>query len=113
MYNVCLFLFFVVSVLFISLIMIQQNKNFNMGTSFNININDRLINSSNSNDIITRTIGILVSIFFILSLVLNNINSKKLSKNNKWENLSVPKNVKINQNKIKKHNEHIVHEIPE
>ena len=38
----------------------------------------------------TRMTGILAALFFIISLVLGNLNSNKTSKGSEWENLSAP-----------------------
>ena len=38
----------------------------------------------------TRTTALLATLFFIISLVLGNINSNKTNKGSEWENLSAP-----------------------
>lgn len=38
----------------------------------------------------TRMTALLATLFFIISLVLGNINSNKTNKGSEWENLSAP-----------------------
>ena len=38
----------------------------------------------------TRMTAVLATLFFIISLVLGNINSNKTNKGSEWENLSAP-----------------------
>ena len=49
-----------------------------------------IIGSSGSGNFMTRMTALLATLFFIISLVLGNINSNKTDKGSEWENLSAP-----------------------
>ena len=48
------------------------------------------IGASGSGNFMTRMTALLATLFFIISLVLGNINSNKTNKGSEWENLSAP-----------------------
>ena len=62
--------------------------------NINLNINKgevvTIIGSSGSGNFMTRMTALLATLFFIISLVLGNINSNKTNKGSEWENLSAP-----------------------
>ena len=49
-----------------------------------------IVGSSGSGNFMTRMTALLATLFFIISLVLGNINSNKTNKGSEWENLSAP-----------------------
>ena len=79
-----------VAIALVALIMLQQGKGADMGASFGAGASGTLFGSSGSANFMTRTTAILATLFFIISLVLGNINSNKTSKGSEWENLSAP-----------------------
>ncbi|QJC35786.1 preprotein translocase subunit SecG [Enterobacteriaceae endosymbiont of Donacia sparganii] len=86
MYRLLLILFIFFSLILISIIMFQDNDDIDINESssntkspFNTNV---------SNKILTRSIIFLTSLFFIISLLLNNINVKKYEKNFKLNNIN-------------------------
>ncbi|STQ09004.1 protein-export membrane protein secG [Enterobacter cloacae] len=85
-----LVIFLIVAIALVALIMLQQGKGADMGASFGAGASGTLFGSSGSANFMTRTTAILATLFFIISLVLGNINSNKTSKGSEWENLSAP-----------------------
>ncbi|MBK4775640.1 preprotein translocase subunit SecG [Candidatus Pantoea edessiphila] len=95
MYLFLLISLFIVCIMFISLVMLQQNKGAGIETSFNSNRSSMLFSSISSDSFLNRIIAILAVLFFLIILILNNFNNNMLTKS-KWENLSIPpKNQKI------------------
>ena len=90
MYEALLVVFLIVAIGLVGLIMLQQGKGADMGASFGAGASGTLFGSSGSANFMTRTTAILATLFFIISLVLGNINSNKTSKGSEWENLSAP-----------------------
>ena len=90
MYEALLVIFLIVAIALVALIMLQQGKGADMGASFGAGASGTLFGSSGSANFMTRTTAILATLFFIISLVLGNINSNKTSKGSEWENLSEP-----------------------
>ena len=90
MYEALLVVFLIVAIALVALIMLQQGKGADMGASFGAGASGTLFGSSGSANFMTRTTAILATLFFIISLVLGNINSNKTSKGSEWENLTQP-----------------------
>ena len=90
MYEALLVVFLIVALALVAMIMLQQGKGADMGASFGAGASGTLFGSSGSGNFMTRTTGILATLFFIISLLLGNINSNKTSKGSEWENLSAP-----------------------
>lgn len=91
MYEALLVIFLIVAVALIAMIMLQQGKGADMGASFGAGSSGTLFGSSGSGNFMTRVTAILATLFFIISLVLGNLNSNKTSKGSEWENLTQPK----------------------
>lgn len=91
MYEALLVVFLIVAVALVALIMLQQGKGADMGASFGAGASATLFGSSGSGNFMTRTTAILATLFFIISLVLGNLNSNKTSKGSEWDNLTQPK----------------------
>ncbi|HBB4271522.1 TPA: preprotein translocase subunit SecG [Escherichia coli] len=87
MYEALLVVFLIVAIGLVGLIMLQQGKGADMGASFGAGASATLFGSSGSGNFMTRMTALLATLFFIISLVLGNINSNKGSE---WENLSAP-----------------------
>lgn len=90
MYEALLVVFLIVALGLIGLVMLQQGKGADMGASFGAGASTTLFGSSGSGNFMTRMTAVLATLFFIISLVLGNINSNKTSKGSEWDNLSQP-----------------------
>ncbi|HDJ1859979.1 TPA: preprotein translocase subunit SecG [Salmonella enterica subsp. enterica serovar Uzaramo] len=90
MYEALLVVFLIVAIGLVGLIMLQQGKGADMGASFGAGASATLFGSSGSGNFMTRMTAVLATLFFIISLVLGNINSNKINKGSEWENLSAP-----------------------
>ncbi|UDJ83035.1 preprotein translocase subunit SecG [Kosakonia oryzae] len=90
MYEALLVVFLIVALALVAMIMLQQGKGADMGASFGAGASGTLFGSSGSGNFMTRTTGVLATLFFIISLVLGNVNSNKTNKGSEWENLSAP-----------------------
>ncbi|MBJ5827644.1 preprotein translocase subunit SecG [Salmonella enterica subsp. enterica serovar Meleagridis] len=90
MYEALLVVFLIVAIGLVGLIMLQQGKGADMGASFGAGASATLYGSSGSGNFMTRMTAVLATLFFIISLVLGNINRNKTNKGSEWENLSAP-----------------------
>lgn len=90
MYEALLVIFLIVAIGLVGLIMLQQGKGADMGASFGAGSSATLFGSSGSGNFMTRMTAVLGTLFFIISLVLGNINSNKTSSGSEWENLTAP-----------------------
>lgn len=90
MYEALLVVFLIVAIGLVGLIMLQQGKGADMGASFGAGASATLFGSSGSGNFMTRMTAVLATLFFIISLVLGNINNNKTNKGSEWENLSAP-----------------------
>ena len=75
MYEALLVVFLIVAIGLVGLIMLQQGKGADMGASFGAGASATLFGSSGSGNFMTRMTALLATLFFIISLVLGNINS--------------------------------------
>ncbi|MCX2956447.1 MAG: preprotein translocase subunit SecG, partial [Candidatus Regiella insecticola] len=90
MYVMLLVFFLLISIGLIALIVLQQGKGADMGASFGAGASSTLFGSSGSGNFMTRMTAILATLFFIVSLVLGNMNSKQHRQSSEWENLGQP-----------------------
>ncbi len=97
MYEALLVIFLIVAVALVALIMLQQGKGADLGASCGAGASATLFGSSGSGNFMTRTTAILATLFFIISLVLGNLNSNKTSKGSEWDNLTQPKTEQTQQ----------------
>ena len=86
MYEALLVVFLIVAIGLVGLVMLQQGKGADMGASFGAGASATLFGSSGSGNFMTRMTALLATLFFIISLVLGNINSNKTNKGSEWEN---------------------------
>lgn len=77
MYTALLVVFLLVAIALVGMILMQQGKGADMGASFGAGASATLFGSSGSGNFMTRTTGILATLFFVLSLVLGNMTSNK------------------------------------
>lgn len=90
MYEALLVVFLIVAIGLVGLIMLQQGKGADMGASFGAGASGTLFGSTGSGNFMTRMTAVLATLFFIISLVLGNLNSNKTGKGSEWENLTAP-----------------------
>ncbi|MFH8133189.1 preprotein translocase subunit SecG [Pantoea osteomyelitidis] len=90
MYEALLVVFLIVAIGLVGLIMLQQGKGADMGASFGAGASATLFGSTGSGNFMTRMTAVLATLFFIISLILGNLNSNKTSKGSEWENLTAP-----------------------
>ncbi|KOC91327.1 MULTISPECIES: preprotein translocase subunit SecG [Winslowiella] len=90
MYEALLVIFLIVALGLVGLIMLQQGKGADMGASFGAGASGTLFGSSGSGNFMTRMTAVLATLFFIISLVLGNLNSNKTTKGSEWDNLTQP-----------------------
>lgn len=77
MYQVLLFIYVVVAIALIGFILVQQGKGANAGASFGGGASGTMFGSAGSGNFLTRTSAILATAFFVIALVLGNMNSHK------------------------------------
>ena len=75
MYQVLLFIYVVVAIALIGFILVQQGKGANAGASFGGGASGTMFGSAGSGNFLTRTSAILATAFFVIALVLGNMNS--------------------------------------
>ena len=97
MQEALLVVFLIVAIGLVGLIMLQQGKGADMGASFGAGASATLFGSSGSGNFMTRMTAVFATLFFIISLVLGNINSNKINKGSEWENLTAPKTEQTTQ----------------
>lgn len=82
MYTALLVSFIINSIGLVILIMLQQGKSTERGSSFGIGASSTLFGSSGSGKFITSMTALLAIFFFVLSLILGNLSSNQGEKNN-------------------------------
>lgn len=90
MYQILLVILLIVALALISLILLQQGKGAGIGASFGAGASGTLFGSSGSGNFMTRMTAVLAALFFIISLLLGNINSNKTSVSSEWDHLTQP-----------------------
>ncbi|GGF56161.1 preprotein translocase subunit SecG [Alteromonas lipolytica] len=89
-YQVLLVAYLIVALLLIGFVLIQQGKGADMGASFGAGGSNTVFGSSGSGNFMTRTTGILATLFFVISLVLGSLTAQREKAPDEWENLEVP-----------------------
>ncbi|MDO4626869.1 MAG: preprotein translocase subunit SecG [Pasteurellaceae bacterium] len=77
MYQVLIAIYFIVSVLLIGFILIQQGKGADTGASFGGGASGTVFGSAGTANFLSRTTAILAIAFFGISIVLGNLNSHR------------------------------------
>lgn len=90
MYDLLLIAFLITALALIGLILIQQGKGADMGSSFGAGASQAMFGSGGSGNFLTKTTSVLATIFFVLSLVLGNLSSKQVKQTDEWSNLEAP-----------------------
>ena len=77
MYQVLLFIYVVVAIALIGFILVQQGKGAATGASFGGGASGTMFGSAGAGNFLTRTSAILATAFFIIALILGNMNSHR------------------------------------
>lgn len=77
MYEILIIVFLIIAIAIVGLVLIQKGKGADMGASFGAGASATLFGSAGTGNFLTRTTTILGILFFIVSLALANISSKK------------------------------------
>ena len=77
MYSALLIIYLVVSIALIAFILLQQGKGADAGASFGGGASGTVFGSAGAGNFLSRTTAVLAIIFFIISIVIGNINSHK------------------------------------
>ena len=75
--NILLFIYVLVCIALIGFILVQQGKGANAGASFGGGASGTMFGSAGAGNFLTRTSAILATGFFVIALVLGNINSHR------------------------------------
>ena len=90
MYEVLIVIYLLVALSIIGLVLIQQGKGADMGASFGGGSSGTLFGSSGAGNFLTRSTGVLATLFFLISLILGNITAEKANQVDEFETLSAP-----------------------
>jgi preprotein translocase subunit SecG len=90
MYEVLLVVYLIVALALIGMVLIQQGKGADMGSSFGAGASATVFGSSGAGNFMTKTTTTLATVFFILSIVLGNLTAGQIKKTDEWENLQAP-----------------------
>ncbi|ASD66678.1 preprotein translocase subunit SecG [Pseudoalteromonas piscicida] len=90
MYEILMVVYLIVALALIGMVLIQQGKGADMGSSFGAGASATVFGSSGAGNFMTKTTTILATIFFVLSIVLGNLTTGQIKKTNEWENLEAP-----------------------
>jgi preprotein translocase subunit SecG len=93
MYEILLVVYLIISIILVGFVLIQQGKGAGMGASFGSGASNTVFGAGGSGNFMTRTTGILALSFFVLSLVLGNLSTHKVSANEEFSNLAVEESV--------------------
>jgi preprotein translocase subunit SecG len=89
MYEILLVVYLVVAIFLIGFVLIQQGKCAGMGASFGSGASNTVFGASGAGNFMTRTTGLLAVTFFVLSLVLGNLSTNKVSVDEEFSDLTV------------------------
>jgi preprotein translocase subunit SecG len=85
-----LVVYLIISLALVGMILIQQGKGADMGSSFGAGASATVFGSSGAGNFMTKTTTILATVFFVLSIILGNLTAGQIKKTDEWENLSAP-----------------------
>ena len=89
MYEILLVVYLIVAIFLIGFVLIQQGKGAGMGASFGSGASNTVFGASGAGNFMTRTTAFLALTFFVLSLVLGNLSTKKVSVNDDFSDLTI------------------------
>ncbi|WP_392558317.1 preprotein translocase subunit SecG [Orbus mooreae] len=84
MYEILIIVFLIIAIAIIGLVLIQKGKGADMGASFGAGASATLFGSAGTGSFLTRTTTILGILFFIISIALANLGSRKGSNDTFW-----------------------------
>ncbi|MBQ4836088.1 MULTISPECIES: preprotein translocase subunit SecG [Pseudoalteromonas] len=90
MYEILLVVYLVVALALVGMILIQQGKGADMGSSFGAGASATVFGSSGAGNFMTKTTTILATVFFVLSIALGNLTAGQIKQTDQWENLEAP-----------------------
>ncbi|KZN47929.1 preprotein translocase subunit SecG [Pseudoalteromonas luteoviolacea] len=90
MYEILLVVYLVVALALIGMILIQQGKGADMGSSFGAGASATVFGSSGAGNFMTKTTTVLATVFFVLSIALGNLTAGQIKQTDQWENLEAP-----------------------
>jgi len=90
MYEILLVVYLIISLALVGMILIQQGKGADMGSSFGAGASATVFGSSGAGNFMTKTTTILATVFFVLSIILGNLTAGQIKKTDEWENLAAP-----------------------
>lgn len=77
MYSVLLVIYLVAALGVIGLVLVQQGKGADMGASFGAGSSNTVFGAGGSGNFLTRMTAVFATVFFVVSLVLGNLSTKK------------------------------------
>lgn len=86
-YEVLLVAYLIVALVLVGFVLIQQGKGADMGASFGSGGSNTVFGSSGSGNFMTRTTGILATLFFLISLILGNLTANREESTDGWSDL--------------------------
>lgn len=89
MYEILLVVYLVVAIILVGFVLIQQGKGAGMGASFGSGASNTVFGASGAGNFMTRTTAVLAVMFFVLSLVLSNLSTNKVSADEAFSDLTV------------------------
>ncbi len=87
MYEILMVVYVIVAIALIGMVLIQQGKGADMGSSFGAGASATVFGSSGAGNFMTKSTTTLATIFFILSIILGNLTSSQIKQTDEWENL--------------------------
>lgn len=95
MYEILLVVYLIVAIILIGFVLIQQGKGAGMGASFGSGASNTVFGAGGAGNFMTRTTAVLAVGFFVLSLVLGNLSTNKVTADEKFSNLEVEQTSEI------------------
>jgi preprotein translocase subunit SecG len=87
MYEILLVVYLVVALALVGMVLIQQGKGADMGSSFGAGASSTVFGSSGAGNFMTKATTSLATVFFVLSIVLGNLTASQIKNTDEWENL--------------------------
>lgn len=80
MYEILLVVYLIVALALVGMVLIQQGKGADMGSSFGAGASSTVFGSSGAGNFMTKTTTTLATIFFVLSIVLGNLTAGQIKR---------------------------------
>ncbi|ATC94029.1 preprotein translocase subunit SecG [Pseudoalteromonas tunicata] len=95
MYEILLIVYLIVALALIGMVLIQQGKGADMGSSFGAGASATVFGSSGAGNFMTKTTTTLAAVFFVLSIVLGNLTAGQIKKTDEWTDLSTAPSAEV------------------